>query len=228
MRVSSASCRRWPWCWHSPRPSRSPARAPPAPPFAARPLAARRSASAPPHNALAPRLEVRTFQSFRWRIAMRALALVFVLLCAVPAVAAAQDAAALKREIEQLQKQLQSVTERLQRLEAQPAAPAQPPPAAPPAEPPTTAPPPTAQQPTPQPGISPLDIARPRQPFGLYQQRGAGQLLFDIGIAGDFVGELTGRNGEKDGGGSFPRLENRFFPREIERALFAQLDRYAS
>src|SRR5262245_65224684 len=162
---------------------------------------------------------------------MRALTLVLVLslIALSPAAAAAQaptadDAAALRREIEQLQKQLESVTDRLKRLEAQPPAPS--PGTAP--QPSPGAPPPTAQQPTPQPGISPLDVARPRQPFGLYQQRGAGQLLFDIGIAGDFVGELTGRNGEKDGGGSFPRLENRFFPREIERALFAQLDRYAS
>src|SRR5437899_39344 len=105
---------------------------------------------------------------------MRALTLVLVLVCVAlaPAAAAAQDAAAeaaaLRREIEQLQKHLQSVTDRLQRLEAPPAA--ETPPAA-------GAPPATAQQPAPQPGISALDIARPRQPFGLYQQRGAGQLL---------------------------------------------------
>jgi hypothetical protein len=162
---------------------------------------------------------------------MPVLAVVFVLTCVAlaPAAAAAQDAAAeaaaLKREIEQLQKQLQSVTERLQRLEAQSPAPAQAPPVAPPA---AGAPPATAQQPAPQPGISALDIARPRQPFGLYQQRGAGQLLFDIGIAGDFVGELTHANVEKAGGGSFPGLENRFFPREIELSLFGQIDPYAS
>ncbi len=159
---------------------------------------------------------------------MHVLALVCVLLCALlaPAVAAAQDAAALRKEIEQLQKQLESVTERLQKLEPQPAAPAQAPPGQP--SPPAGAPPPTAQQPAPQPGISALDIARPREPFGLYQQRGAGQLLFDIGIAGDFVGELTGRNVEKAGGGSFPGLENRFFPREVELSLFGQIDPYAS
>src|SRR3989442_8734351 len=89
---------------------------------------------------------------------MRPWALVFVLLCAVlaPAVATAQDAAALRREIEQLQKQLQSVTERLQRLEAQPPAPAQ--------VPAVAAPPPPAA-----PGLSAMDLARPRQPFGLYR-----------------------------------------------------------
>src|SRR5436309_13665600 len=156
---------------------------------------------------------------------MHALTLVLVLMCVAlaPAAAAAQDAAAeaaaLKREIEQLQKQLQSVTDRLQRLEAQPPAPAQAPPAAPPA---------AAQQPAPQPGISALDIARPRQPFGLYQQRGAGQLLFDIGIAGDFVGNLTQKNVEKAQGGTFAGQENRFFPREAELSLFGQIDPYAS
>ena len=162
---------------------------------------------------------------------MRALTLVVVwlLVALSPAAAAAQgttadDAAALRKEIEQLQKQLESVTDRLKRLEAQPPAPS--PGAAPP--PSAGAPPPTAQQPAQQPGISALDIARPREPFGLYQQRGAGQLLFDIGIAGDFVGELTQRNVEKAGGGSFPGLENRFFPREIELSLFGQIDPYAS
>ena len=148
---------------------------------------------------------------------MRPWALVFVLLCAVlaPAVATAQDAAALRREIEQLQKQLQSVTERLQRLEAQPPAPAQVPPAA-------------APTPATAPGLSAIDLARPRQPFGLYQQRGAGQLLFDIGIAGDFVGNLTQKNVEKAQGGTFAGQENRFFPREVELSLFGQIDPYAS
>ncbi len=148
---------------------------------------------------------------------MRVSALVFVLLCAAlaPASATAQDAAALRREIEQLQKQLQSVTERLQRLEAQPPAPAQVPPAA-------------APTPATAPGLSAIDLARPRQPFGLYQQRGAGQLLFDIGIAGDFVGNLTQKNVEKAQGGTFAGQENRFFPREVELSLFGQIDPYAS
>ena len=98
---------------------------------------------------------------------MRVLALIFITLCTAltPAIAAAQDAAELRRQIEQLQKQLQSVTDRLQRLEAQP--PPTPTPAAAPgaAPPPPGAPPPSA-----------IDLARPRQPFSLYQQRGSGQL----------------------------------------------------
>src|SRR2546428_7241188 len=148
---------------------------------------------------------------------MRVSALVFVLLSAIlaPAAATAQGAAALRREIEQLQKQLQSVTERLQRLEAQPPAPAQVPPVAAPA-------------PAAAPGLSAIDLARPRQPFGLYQQRGAGQLLFDIGIAGDFVGNLTQKNVEKAQGGTFAGQENRFFPREVELSLFGQIDPYES
>src|SRR5262245_47083847 len=150
---------------------------------------------------------------------MRALTLVLVLslIALSPAAAAAQattadDAAALRKEIEQLQKQLESVTDRLKRLEAQPPAPS--PGTAPP--PSAGAPPPAAQQPAQQPGISALDIARPREPFGLYQQRGAGQLLFDIGIAGAFVAELTPRTVEKPGRASFPCPQNRFLPRGIE------------
>src|SRR5207249_9143792 len=61
-----------------------------------------------------------------------------------------------------------------------------------------------------------------------YQQRGAGHLLFDIGIAGDFVGNLTQKNVEKAQGGTFAGQENRFFPREVELSLFGQIDPYAS
>src|SRR5256885_6347954 len=112
-----------------------------------------------------------------------------------PALGVGQDAATLRREIEQLQKQLQSVTERLQRLEAQPPAPAAPAPGVP-------APAATAPSPAPP---SAIDLARPRQPFALYQQRGSGQLLFDMGIAGDFVGNITSGNVERAGGRTFAR-----------------------
>ena len=155
---------------------------------------------------------------------MRALALIVISMCTAlaPAVAAAQDAAELRKEIEQLQKQLESITERLKRLEAQPPPPA---PTAPAGAPGTTgiaAPPPASAPP------SAVDLARPRQPFGLYQQRGSGQLLFDMGIAGDFVGNITQRNVERAGGGTFAGQENRFFPREVELSLFGQIDPYAS
>src|SRR5436309_10601187 len=159
---------------------------------------------------------------------MRVPTLVVVLLSTAlaPAVAGAQDAAALKREIEQLQRQLQSVTERLQRLESQPTAPVPPPP---PGAVPGAAAPPGA--PPGAPGLggpSAIDLARPRQPFSLYQQRGSGQLLFDIGVAGDFVGNITQRNVARAGGGTFAGQENRFFPREVELSLFGQIDPYAS
>ena len=152
---------------------------------------------------------------------MRAFALTVVALLLVATPALAQDASALRREIEQLRQQLQGLTERLQRLEAQPS-PAAPPPAQP--TPAAQAPSNPSTQMTP---VSPTELARPRQPFSLYQQRGAGQLLFDIGIAGDFVGNLTQKNVEKAGGGTFAGRENRFFPREIELALFGQIDPYA-
>ena len=159
---------------------------------------------------------------------MRALALVVFSLGTLlaPAVAAAQDAAELRRQIEELQKQLQSVTERLQRLEAQPPPAAAPGP--PPAQPAVAAPSATAAPPPAQSTPSALDLARPRQPYSLYQQRGAGQLLFDIGVAGDFVGNITQRNVEKAQGGTFAGQENRFFPREVELSLFGQIDPYAS
>lgn len=156
---------------------------------------------------------------------MRALALIVISMCTAlaPAAAAAQDAAELRREIEQLQKELQSVTERLKRLEAQPPSASTPPAptAAPPATAAAAAPPPAAQP-------SAMDLVQPRQPFALYQQRGSGQLLFDVGLTGDFVGNLTQRNVEKAQGGTFAGQENRFFPREVELSLFGQIDPYAS
>lgn len=90
----------------------------------------------------------------------------------------------------------------------------------PPATPPAT--PPQPSTPT-----TPLDVLRRREPFALYSQRGPGQLLFDIGVSADFVGNLTQRNVEKAEGGTFAGRENRFFPREIELSLFGQIDPYA-
>ena len=45
-------------------------------------------------------------------------------------------------------------------------------------------------------------------------RRGAGQLPFDIGVAGDFIGDLTQNNVQQAQARSW--LENYFFPREIE------------
>jgi hypothetical protein len=171
---------------------------------------------------------------------MRALvALALVLGLLVPAAPApAQDAETLRREMEQMRKQFEamqeqykktmdSMAERLERVEARPQPVAV---AAPTAMQPAAAAPPamglTAQRP---PGSEPsaLDLIRPRQPFALYERRGPGQLLFDIGIAGDFVGNLTQHNVQKNQGGSFPGLENLFFLREGEVSFFGQIDPYA-
>ena len=156
------------------------------------------------------------------------IVVVWLALMLAPAVARAQEAEAPRRELEQLrrqqeqyQKAIEALSQRLQRLESQPAPTvAQPAPAAPLAQSPSN---PTSQM-TP---LSPLDLARPRQPFALYQQRGAGQLLFDVGVTGDFVGSLTQRNVEKASAGTFSGRENRFFPREVELSLFGQIDPYA-
>lgn len=143
----------------------------------------------------------------------------------MPTSVAAEDPDALRRELEQLrqqqeqyQKAIEALSERLKRLEAQPA-PVAAPPVAPPG--PVTAPPPSGALP------SAVDLLRPRQPFSLYQQRGAGQLLFDMGVTGDFVANLTQSNVEKAGRGTFAGQENRFFPREVELSFFGQIDPFA-
>jgi hypothetical protein len=150
----------------------------------------------------------------------------WLMLVITPAVAGAQDAEALRKELEQLkrqqeqyQKAIEALSERLKRLESQPAPVAAPPVAPAPVGVAQTAPAPTAP--------SLIDLARPREPFALYGQRGSGQLLFDIGIAGDFVGNITQRNVERAQGGTFTGRENRFFPREVELSLFGQIDPYA-
>ena len=149
---------------------------------------------------------------------------------AIAAPAVAQDAESQRRELEQMRKQLEDVkqqyekaidtlSERLQRLESRPQAVATP-----------AAPPPTAaamQAPPPPSAPSAMDLLRRREPFALYGARGTGQLLFDMGVAGDFVANFTPRSVERSGVGTFAGRENRFFPREIELSLFGQIDPYA-
>ncbi len=83
-----------------------------------------------------------------------------------------------------------------------------------------------AQAPAGPPSLT--QLAQPRAPFGLPERLGGGQLLFDIGVAGDFVGNLTSREAEKTQSGTFSGRENRFFPREVELNLFGRIDPYAS
>ena len=125
----------------------------------------------------------------------------------------AQEADALRRELEQMrrnfesmqqqyQKSMDALSERLRKLESQP----QP-----------VASPTAAQTPPPGTGMSPstpsaLDIIRPRQPFTLAPQRGTGQLLFDMGVAGDFVANVTQRNVDKANAGHVPESRERSFP----------------
>ena len=159
---------------------------------------------------------------------MRAWIIVLVVssIFAIPVMpAAAQDAEALRRELDQMRRQFEQVqqeyrkamdqlAERLQRLEAAPQT--------------AVAPPMVAQ--TPPPASEPLrleDLARPRQPFTLYGGRRSGQLLFDIGIAADFIASVTQDNVDRANGGTFVGRENRLFPREIELSLFGQIDPYA-
>jgi hypothetical protein len=145
-----------------------------------------------------------------------------------------QDAETLRRELEQMRKQFEQVqqqyqrsidalSERIQKLEQRPPAVAAPAvPAPPPAvalQAPGAPPPPDAP--------SAIDLLRPRPPFALHGGRGTGQLLFDVGVAGDFVASLAPRSVERASAGTFVGRENRFFPREIELSLFGQVDPYA-
>ena len=150
-----------------------------------------------------------------------------IVVTALTSPALAQEAEALRRELEQMrrnfdalrqeyQRSMDALAERLQRLETQPQ------PAAAPSRAVAQVPPePTAPKPP-----SAVDLLRPRQPFAL-ATRGPGQLLFDMGLSGDFVLNLTQRNVDKANAGTFRDRENRFFPREIELAFFGQIDPYA-
>jgi hypothetical protein len=158
------------------------------------------------------------------------------LLGAAPAHAQTQEAEALRKELEDMRKQFEAMkdgyekainklSERIQAIESRP----QPTVAAPPTPPPAGPAPPAPAESQASAGAAPtlLELARPREPFSLYQRRGAGQLLFDMGVTGDFIGNLTQNNVQQAQGGTFPGLENYFFPREVELSLFGQIDPYA-
>jgi hypothetical protein len=162
--------------------------------------------------------------------AAMALALGLVI---APIPAQAQDAETLRRELEQLRRQLEAtqqqyqqaieaLTQRLQRLESRPQ---------------VAAAPTTGESVGGIPLPSLMDLARPREPFSLYAQTTSGaagttpasprgRFLFDMGIAGDFVANVTSSRVERDQAGTFAGRENRVFPREIELALFGQVDPY--
>ena len=152
-------------------------------------------------------------------------------LIAVTIPAAGQDPDALRQELGQLKRQLETMQqnylkaiealeERLRQVERRPA-----PIAAPPAAP---VPPLSGTPPTPgAPPLTAADLLRPREPFSLAERTGRGQLLFDIGIAGDFIANFTSEKVDDSDTGTFAGRENRLFPREIELSLFGQIDPYA-
>lgn len=133
-----------------------------------------------------------------------------LVLTSLPGPANANELEALKRELEQLKQSMQAIQERIQRLEAAPS---------------PVAAPPVAQEP-PRAAPSVRTLLSLREPFALAERRGR-QLLFDIGIAGDFVGNLVQSVHERNRTGTFTGQENRFFPREVELALFGMVDPFA-
>jgi hypothetical protein len=159
----------------------------------------------------------------------RSLALL-LLLSVVPAAAAqAQDAAALRREIETLRGQIATITQsyeqrlrqlsdRVEQLEA--GRPAAPPPA------PAAVSVPVAAASAGQAGPSLAELATPRQPFALAPPGRI--LMFDLGVGGDFVADFTSAERERRHDGTFAGRENRLFPREVELAFFGRVDPYAS
>jgi hypothetical protein len=144
----------------------------------------------------------------------------------LPGPAHGQEAEQIRKELEQLrrlqeqnQRTIEALSERLRRLEARPPAPV--------TTPPTPAPATVVEAPSAPTPPSPMTLLAPRQPFSLYGQRGAGQLLFDMGVTGDFILSVAPHNVEKAGAGTFGSLENRFFPREVELNFFGQIDPFA-
>jgi hypothetical protein len=150
--------------------------------------------------------------------------------------AGAQDAEQLRRDLEQVKKQfetmkegyqkaIESLQKRIESLESRPAAPvAAPAPA--PGGPAVGQAPPAAPPASERPGL--MDLARPREPYELYRQRGPGQFLFDMGVVGDFVGDFTSGRVASSDTCTFPGGCNRFFPRAVEIAFYGQIDPYAS
>lgn len=151
--------------------------------------------------------------------ARRSLALLMSLsLTLAGAPARAQDAETLRRELATLRQQLKALGERLEQLERREV-----PVASPPAAPAPAVPAP----PTPAVEVPSLaDLARPRQPFALAQPGRV--LLFDIGVSGDFVADVTSSTRERRRDGTFAGRENRVFPREVELGFFGRVDPYAS
>ena len=178
----------------------------------------------------------------------RRLALLLLVACAgLVEPAHAQDADALRRELEALRQQLatmaqsyeqrlKALSDRVEQLQGSAPAPgaASSPAAAttpaatssPTAAAPAVDPPPavvaTAKS-TDSPSLT--EVLAPRQPFALAAPGRV--LLFDIGVSGDFVTDFTSQTREHRQDGTFAGRENRLFPREVDLALFGRVDPYA-
>jgi hypothetical protein len=144
----------------------------------------------------------------------------------------AQDAETLRKELDQMKKQFEDLkreyeksidqmSERLKRIESQPSQAATPPVPATVAQVP---PPPPAGPSMP----SAADLLRPREPYALYGAGGRGQLMFDIGVIGDFIGDFSNKSSTPfQPLATFPGQAQRFFPREVEIGFWGAVDPYA-
>ena len=188
--------------------------------------------------------------AWRWNLLFLLISILVVCTPVPAARGATSDLEALREELQKTQADFQKLLEMQQQTQrtmeelqqklsvieaARPAVPApapsqiaEPATAAAPGTPPAAQA--TAQAPSaPQSGGLPflLDLVRPREAFSLYKERGPGQLLFDMGVTGDFVGDFTSTRVEKAQASTFTGFENRFFPREVEMSFFGQIDPYA-
>src|SRR5262245_3850090 len=145
----------------------------------------------------------------------------------------AQDAETLRRELDQMRKQFEQLkdayqktidqmSERLNQLESK-------------AQQPTTQPaaPVITQAPAASTPAAPSmpsvgDLLRPREPFSLYGAGGKGQVLFDMGIIGDFIGDFSNKSTPPfQPLATFPGQAQRVFAREIEIGFWGAVDPYA-
>ncbi|MFQ5881760.1 MAG: hypothetical protein ACE5I9_04725 [Candidatus Methylomirabilales bacterium] len=118
----------------------------------------------------------------------------------------ASEVEALRRELERTQTQVEALTnkmqelqQRLRQVEAAKVEPAQP------------------------------STQEPSSPAGMLQTPlGQRQLLFDVGVLGDFVYAYTsGEDNDPRRAGTFAGLEDRAFPREVELVLSGRVDPFA-
>src|SRR5437867_1276666 len=163
------------------------------------------------------------------KFCVRWLWLLGLALSLVPGATLAEDAESLRQALEtmrqefesvkqQYERRMQDLSDRIKHLEAQPSSPT------PPAPAPTPAPAPAPLQAPERPALR--ELLTPRQPFATSQP--GRTLLFDLGVAGDFVTDITSATQERRHDGTFNGRENRLFPRHAELAMFGRVDPYAS